>query len=147
MSKFVDGETVIAIAQTWAGTPYRHQGSLKGVGCDCLGLVRGIWRELYGGEPESLKPYSMDWAEVSNGDPLLEAARRHFLIETKLVPGTLMLFRWKPDAPAKHCGIYLGADRFLHAYERHSVMASPLVPHWRRKITGLFRFPSKLTGD
>ena len=28
----------------WIGTPYRHQASLKGVGCDCLGLVRGVWR-------------------------------------------------------------------------------------------------------
>ncbi len=28
----------------WLGTPYRHQGRRKGVGCDCLGLVLGVWR-------------------------------------------------------------------------------------------------------
>ena len=37
---------VIAEARSWIGTPYRHQASLKGVGCDCLGLVRGVWRAL-----------------------------------------------------------------------------------------------------
>ena len=147
MSGHPTGEDAITRAQSWAGTPYRHQGSLKGVGCDCLGLIRGVWRELYGGEPEMLPPYAVDWAEVSDCDPLLEAARRHFLVETELVPGTLMLFRWKPGVPAKHCGIYLGDDRFLHAYERHAVMASPLVPQWRRKIAGLFKFPPILAGE
>jgi cell wall-associated NlpC family hydrolase len=27
------GKAVIAEAMTWLGTPYRHQGSRKGVGC------------------------------------------------------------------------------------------------------------------
>jgi NlpC/P60 family putative phage cell wall peptidase len=33
-----------AEARAWIGTPDRHQASLKGMGCDCLGLVRGVWR-------------------------------------------------------------------------------------------------------
>lgn len=146
MTDAMDGEKVLQVAQSWAGTPYRHQGSLKGVGCDCLGLVRGIWRELYGREPEALKPYTMDWAETAAGDPLLDAARRHFLPTGELEPACLILFRWKTATAAKHCGIYLGEDRFLHAYERHAVMASALVPHWRRQIAGLFLFPAILNG-
>ncbi|KAB2949447.1 MAG: hypothetical protein F9K19_23780, partial [Rhizobiaceae bacterium] len=47
------GRRVLEAAIGWIGTPYRHQASRKGVGCDCLGLVRGIWRELYGSEPEA----------------------------------------------------------------------------------------------
>ena len=35
-------EAVIAAARGWIGTPYLHQASLKGVGTDCLGLVRGV---------------------------------------------------------------------------------------------------------
>lgn len=42
----VTREAVIAAARSWLGTPYHHQASRKGVGCDCLGLIRGIWREL-----------------------------------------------------------------------------------------------------
>ena len=45
-------QRIIAAARGWIGTPYRHQASLKGVGADCLGLVRGVWREVMGDEPE-----------------------------------------------------------------------------------------------
>ena len=37
---------IVAEARAWIGTRYRHQASVKGVGCDCLGLVRGVWRAL-----------------------------------------------------------------------------------------------------
>ena len=42
---------IVMIARTWAGTPYHHQASTKGVGTDCLGLVRGVYREIYRAEP------------------------------------------------------------------------------------------------
>jgi NlpC/P60 family putative phage cell wall peptidase len=147
MRKVMDGERVMTAAQSWAGTPYRHQGSLKGVGCDCLGLIRGVWRDLYGIEPETLRPYTMDWAETAANDPLMDAAGRHFVRSDALEPGCLILFRWKAGTAVKHCGIYLGEDRFLHAYERHAVMASPLIPHWRRRIAGLFLFRAEMNGD
>jgi cell wall-associated NlpC family hydrolase len=31
-------EDIIAAARSWIGTPYCHQASLKGVGCDCSGF-------------------------------------------------------------------------------------------------------------
>jgi NlpC/P60 family putative phage cell wall peptidase len=39
--------------------------SLRGIGCDCLGLLRGVWRAVYGKEPEAVPAYSSDWAEAS----------------------------------------------------------------------------------
>lgn len=51
---------IVAEARGWIGTPYRHQASLKGVGCDCLGLVRGVWRNCIGDEPETPPPYAPD---------------------------------------------------------------------------------------
>ncbi len=53
-------DEIVAAARGWIGTPYRHQGQVKGVGCDCLGLVRGVWRDLYGAEPEAPPPYRAD---------------------------------------------------------------------------------------
>jgi NlpC/P60 family putative phage cell wall peptidase len=47
-----DPARVIAAARGWLGTPYHDQASAKGAGCDCLGLVRGVWRDLHGSEPE-----------------------------------------------------------------------------------------------
>ena len=47
---------VIAIARSWLGTPYHDQASLRGVGCDCLGLARGVWREVVGPDMAIVTP-------------------------------------------------------------------------------------------
>lgn len=138
------GQKVLALAQGWIGTPYRHQASLQGVGCDCLGLIRGIWRELYGEEPELPPPYAPDWAERGGDDRLMAAARRHFLPLTageETLPGDMLLFRWRADAAAKHLGILAAPQYFIHAYEQAAVVRSALVPGWKRRIAGIFRFP------
>ncbi|UXS23534.1 NlpC/P60 family protein [Agrobacterium tumefaciens] len=138
------GERVLALAGGWIGTPYRHQASLKGVGCDCLGLVRGIWRGIYGHEPELPPPYAPDWAERGGEDRLMAAAERHFLVVPGMEEarsGDLLLFRWRADAAAKHLGILAGPQHFIHAYEQAAVVRSALVPGWRRRIAGIFRFP------
>lgn len=138
------GGRVLALAEGWIGTPYRHQASLKGVGCDCLGLIRGIWRDLYGHEPELPPPYAPDWAERGGEDRLMAAAKRHFPAVAGLEearPGDLLLFRWRADAAAKHLGILAGPQHFIHAYEQAAVVRSALVPGWRRRIAGVFRFP------
>ncbi len=134
---------VVAEAMEWVGTPYRHQASLKGVACDCLGLVRGVWRAVYGQEPEEAGIYSRDWAEAGGEERLLAAARRHFEPADDFAPGRLVLFRWRAHLPAKHAGILLSDDRFIHAYEGSSVMVSALVPQWRRRIAEIFAFPMK----
>ncbi len=66
-------EDIITAARAWAGTPYHHQASVKGVGCDCLGLIRGLWRELLGDEPEAMPAYTRDWGDVTGSEPLLAA--------------------------------------------------------------------------
>jgi NlpC/P60 family putative phage cell wall peptidase len=141
MSENDHRKKIVSLARDWIATPYRHQGSIKGVGCDCLGLVRGVWRELYGQEPQAIVPYSMDWAESGANDALLNAAQSLFLGTDRLLTGSLIVFRWRPDVLAKHLGIYVGNDHFIHAYERGSVVESPLVPQWRKRITGIFDFP------
>lgn len=142
MSEQRTAHAVVAAALGWLGTPYRHQASRKGVGCDCLGLVMGVWRELYGEAPETPGPYAPDWAVAGQGDPLLEAAERHCLAKAgEPEAGDLVLFRWKRGLPARHAGIMVTQDRFIHGYEGHAVLISALVPQWRRRIAGRFVFP------
>lgn len=133
-------------ARRWLGTPYRHGASTCGVGSDCLGLVRGIWRQLYGAEPQAIAPYSADWAEAGKGEPLLDAARRH-MEERPLAaaaPGDMLVFRWRDGVAAKHLGLLADETRFIHAYEGHSVMLSTLAPQWRRRIAAVFAFPDRI---
>ena len=40
------GLDVVRMARTWLGTPYHHQGRVKGAGVDCGGLVIGVARFL-----------------------------------------------------------------------------------------------------
>lgn len=137
---------VLNIAEKWLGTPYRHQASLFQTGCDCLGLIRGIWRELYGAEPEPVQPYSAEWNELDKDEYLLTALRRHFYEKPEieincLKPGDLIVFRWKEGLAAKHLGIMGRERRFIHAYEGSGVVSSALVPQWQKKIAAIFTFP------
>jgi NlpC/P60 family putative phage cell wall peptidase len=134
---------VVAAARGWVGTPYHHQASLKGVGCDCLGLLRGVWREIVGDEPDSAPPYTPDWAEASGRELLLEAAGRHLLpvAGTAFEAGDVLVFRWRPHLPAKHCAIATTPDAMVHAHEGASVAEVAVAPWWSHHLAAVFRFP------
>ncbi len=134
---------IVAGARRWLGTPYRHQASLMGIGADCLGLVRGVWRGVIGDEPEAPPGYTPDWAEVLGQETLLDAARRHLreLAIGEARPGDVLLFRMGLGSPAKHAAVVSGEDRIIHAYWGRAVCETRLVPWWRRRIAAAFRFP------
>ena len=135
---------IVAIARAWLGTPYHHQASAKGAGTDCIGLVRGIWRELYGREAQALPAYTRDWAEASGQGTLIEAARRH-LIEIapgQAAPGDVLVFRWRGASIAKHAAILATPDTMIHAIEGAPVCEVTLSPWWRRHLAGAFAFPA-----
>ncbi|RDW11777.1 NlpC/P60 family protein [Paracoccus thiocyanatus] len=137
---------VVQAARGWIGTPYVHQGSAKGAGTDCLGLVRGVWRELCGAEPEAMPAYTPDWGEVGGTELLLGGAGRLLLPAAEERPGDVLVFRMRAGAVAKHMGILaeIGARAsFIHAYDRHGVVESPLSAPWRARIAGRFRFPPR----
>ena len=72
-------QQAVAEARLWLGTPYVHQASCRGAGTDCLGRLRGVWRALYGAEPEAVPAYTPDWAEPVGDEVLLRAGRRLLL--------------------------------------------------------------------
>lgn len=147
---------VVAVARHWIGTPYQHQASCRGAGCDCLGLIRGIWRDLFGSEPEAPPAYSMDWSEPQGEERLWHAAQSHLRPKPLEVSalGDVLLFRMRDGAVAKHLGLQsrlgggerCGAEpgaRFIHAYRGHGVVESALTPPWRRRIVARFSFPEE----
>jgi NlpC/P60 family putative phage cell wall peptidase len=137
-------QAVIAEARSWIGTPYRHQASLKGVGCDCLGLLRGVWRAIHGVEPELTPAYAPDWAEAGGEERLAEAARRHLteIAPEDAGPGDVLLFRWRPHLPAKHAAILTTTDRMIHAYDGAAVTEVCFAPFWARRVAFVFRYPA-----
>ncbi|WP_119309633.1 NlpC/P60 family protein [Cohaesibacter haloalkalitolerans] len=139
----IERQQIIASARGWLGTPYHHQASNKGIGCDCLGLIRGVWRELYGAEVGPVPAYSPDWGDASNADSLLVAGRTYMqeIAIADMGPGDVFAIRWRGAKSAKHLGILTGETRFIHAYEKCGVVEVTLSPHWRRMIAAAFRFP------
>lgn len=143
------GEIVVAHARVWIGTPYEHQASCRGSGTDCLGLLRGLWRELLGAEPETPPAYTPDWSEPAGREDLLAAAGRHLLpvLRADAAPGDVVLMRMADGAVAKHVGVLARSDQghetLIHAYSGHGVVESPLTPAWARRVVAVFRFPSR----
>lgn len=133
---------VVAEARRWIGTPYLHAASLRGVGCDCLGLVRGVWRSLYGSEPEDPGPYTPDWAEATGQERLTEAAMLHMepMPGGGWEAGDLLILRWREGFPAKHLGIATGPDTMVHAHDGACV-AEVAIGVWRPRVARVFRFP------
>ncbi|HEY4112855.1 MAG TPA: hypothetical protein VGM17_02235 [Rhizomicrobium sp.] len=138
---------IVAAARAWLGTPYIHQASVKGVGCDCLGLLRGIWRELVGPEPEGLPAYSADWAEAKRQETLRDALARHLapVALHAIAPGNIVLFRMLTHGPAKHCGIVGQMDgrrTLIHARQNKRVSEEMFTGAWLRKLAYAFAMPS-----
>lgn len=137
---------ILAEARSWIGTPYRHQGSVKGAGTDCLGLLRGIWRAIHGAEPEAVPRYTEDWAEPGRVEVLLAAADRWLVRKPLAAPAQadVLLFRMRDGSIAKHLGLAaeVGTEAsFVHAYSGHGVIESPLSGPWARRIVGRYAFP------
>lgn len=135
---------ILSTAQDWIDTPYQHQASVKGAGCDCLGLIRGVWRELYGEEPLAVPAYTPDWAESLGEETLLEAAQTclELIRKDSAQAGDVLLFRMAPNVPCKHIAILSAPDRIIHAYWGRAVVESYLVPYWTRRHAFSFSFPT-----
>lgn len=135
---------VVAAAHGFLGTPYRHQASLAGAGCDCLGLLRGVWRALYGAEPMAMPAYRADMRDPANAGALRRAAEMLLVAESgPLAAGQVVLFRLGDVAEAKHCGILVSDQRFIHAQERLGVVEANLTEAWARRVSARFRFPER----
>lgn len=137
----------VAIARTWLGTPYLHGTSVRGAGTDCLGLIRGVWREMLGREPQSIPTYTADWSEPAGDEVLMEAAMRLMMrTDGAPAPGQMLLFRMRDGSVAKHLGILSAvgdAPRFIHAYSGRGVVENSLSKPWARRVAGRFEFPTE----
>ncbi len=139
----VSREAILAEARAWIGTPYLHRASVRGAGADCLGLVRGVWRAVIGPEPEAMPSYAPDWAEAGRTETLALTAARHMVpvaLEA-IVPGDVLLFRFRAHLPAKHAAILSAPGKMIHAYDGACVCESPLIPWWHRRLALAFAFP------
>lgn len=137
---------IVMTARRWIGTPFHHQGSLFQIGSDCLGLVRGVWRELIGPEPEATPPYGVDWAATERADHLREALARHFSpIDMQFYrAGDVLMFCFRPHGPATHLGVATSSTHMVHAQSGACVAETAIGDSWRKRLVGAFVFPGAI---
>ena len=121
----------------WLGTPYRHQAALKGVGCDCLGLVRGVWRGgLRRASPSRSRPTPPTGPRRRGDETLAEAAAAAHArrCRSPRPAGRRAPLPLARAPPAKHRGI-LVAPRPLRPRPpgRGGRRGRRSTPWWRRR--------------
>ncbi|MFP3554246.1 NlpC/P60 family protein [Paraburkholderia sp. SIMBA_049] len=129
----------VAEARAWIGTPYRHQGRLKGIGVDCIGLVIGVAREVglfdldvgaYDKRPDGTLQMRVEQYTTPKG---LDEAQ----------PGDLLLFHW--DGMPTHVGILSEPLHLIHAFAvNRKVVEHRLDERWLAQIVGAYQIPGVL---
>ena len=145
-------DKALAEARLWLSTSYRHGASSRdlndeGYGADFFGLLRGIWRAVYGAELESFD-YKPDWAAPGEEGLLGVLDRNMIRIPVaRAQPGDVIVFRMAPEAPARHLAILSAVDgpepRMIHAYWGRAVVESWVGPWWKAREAAAFTWPER----
>ncbi len=134
---------VVAESRAWIGTPFAHQGHLKGIGCDCVGLVGGVAVAL------GLLPNGW-WLQGFNhaGYPRQPDGRfidicREYMTEIDInlaQPGDAVAMRFRRDP--QHLGLLSSDTSIVHALSSVGrVTEHRIDSRWRRLVTHAFRLP------
>ncbi|WP_227271247.1 C40 family peptidase [Roseobacter weihaiensis] len=143
MISTVNPAVIAAHAAAWVGTPFHRRAAVRGVGADCVGLIRGILAET-SGVLVTPPPFVEDWAATS---PILEAGNRHLIpVTSGPIPsiGDVVAFRIG-GGPVAHVGVLSGRNgpqaksgcRIVHVCERRGAVESRTPWH----TAGRWRFP------
>jgi len=133
---------IVTEARTWLGTPYHHQAALKGVGCDCIGLLRGVYEAFVAPLKVDIN-YSPHW-HFHRTKEVLYSHVRQYAEEIPLESaglGNVLLFGFGTGSAA-HAGIIATVDTIIHAYaEIGKVAETRLSEKWINRRRAAFQFP------
>ena len=141
----MDRSDIVKEAREWIGTKWQHQGAVKGVGCDCAGLVRGVYKKLTGRGVDIPLNYPATWhlfkEESRMYDTLSLHAGEEILLEN-VQAGDIVTFSFRDRFPDHHVGIATGEGTFVHAYmDVKHVVETRLDKTWQGRLRHAFRFP------
>ena len=114
-------DLIIKEAKEWVNTPYHHQAALKGVGVDCVGLIRGV-----GFATGALPVLEEEWKRFNAYGRLPNPRRMREGMHKFLCPieagdrmiGDIAWIEWRDDLPM-HLAIlstHNGRDTIIHSY-------------------------------
>ena len=130
-------QAVIREAVSWVATPFQHQQCLKGVGVDCLTLIRAVYLAVFPGINVVLPDYAPDEFLHSGEERYAEGLRPYFEALGRVAPqgGDVVAFHFGRRQVA-HVGICVDG---LHAGGLYSpgTFVSALMDNGRVEFGGL----------
>jgi NlpC/P60 family putative phage cell wall peptidase len=140
---------IVKIARQWLNTPFKHQGRVKHVGCDCLGLVAGVLKEL------NLKLNGNEIAAIDNTNysalpdgVLLQQALEQYLERSeqgRIEAGNILLMRFHRQP--QHLAIvtpYENGLGIIHSYaQAGKVVEHRLDELWQSRIVAAYKVPTE----
>lgn len=142
---------LLAIARSWLGTPFQHQGRLKGIGVDCIGLVIEVYREA---GLLSAVGLPTDWNYTGYGrqaaGALLETFLQQYLrkVSVPFPAGSVGIFPLGHSYPTHSALLFPDGDsiQMIHAYnsqghKRYNVQEHALRGIWRQRLWAVYGLP------
>jgi NlpC/P60 family putative phage cell wall peptidase len=123
-------------ARTWIGTPYQHQGRLKGVACDCLGLL------ICTAQACGLTTFDITGYPKRPDGSLKDGLLNHIdVIRTdQAQAGDVLLFEW--DHCPMHVGILTDETHLIHAFATNRRVVEHIIDdRWRALIAVTYHVP------
>jgi len=127
---------IVQEAKTWIGTPFKHQGRIKGLGVDCVGLIIGV--------AHVFKLTEFDYTNYSHtpdGFLMQQLLAQHLDVMAiqAAKAGDIVLMRF--EAQPQHVGI-LSHYGIIHAYAQvRRCVEHRLDDHWQSRIVGAYAYP------
>jgi len=130
------------VARQWIGTPFHHQAAVQGAGCDCLGFVRGVYRQCGGVQIFPIPNYGLFWSERGQFDLVDNlAAHLDMIPRDDALVGDVVLLRMRFGGSPRHLGLLSDAGKSLiHCDSKHGVTEVSFAPMWSRLCAAVFRF-------
>lgn len=130
---------IVACARTYLGTPFKHQGRIRGLALDCVGLPICVARDLGLNVPD----YNNYGAQQIDGQVLRECKKHLIEIDIEAMqPGDVICCRIPiPSHTAIVSDLPPGLG-MIHAYASNGKVVEHTIDfHWRKRIAGVFLFP------
>ena len=131
----VSRQTIVDTARQYINTPFHHQGRVKGVGIDCVGLLICIARDL------EIEHYDVQgYARVPSGDTFEKHILGNGLTEIpEIEVGAVLLMSF--DSDPQHVAVCSTENSIIHAYYNvRKCVEHDLDESWRAKIKKIYRF-------
>ncbi|QQR69243.1 MAG: peptidase P60 [Alphaproteobacteria bacterium] len=144
MENKITRSDAVAEARAWLGTPFHHQASVKGVGCDCIGLIKGVGVALGLVDYDPASPEAQAFANYS----MLPNSRRMreglttWLVSIPVSEATLadiLFMAWGREP--QHVALITDKG-IIHSYSGvGKVVEHALDEDWKHRIVAAYRYP------